>query len=144
MKIIAALCATVLLTIAVLPYLVDGDSLRPRLESALQSALGREVHIGYMQVSLLSGGAWVDDISIADDPAFSSGDFLHAKSLNVGISFLSLIFSHSLRVTLLTVNEPRLVAMKSSSGRWNFSTIGSPAARPGDPRPGLPSFMRNS
>jgi len=128
MKIIAALFATVFLTIVALPYLVDGDSLRPRLESALQSALGREVHIGYVQVSLLSGGAWVDDISIADDPAFSSGDFLHAKSLNVGISFLSLIFSHSLRVTSLTVNEPRLVAMRSSSGRWNFSTIGSPAA----------------
>ena len=53
----AAVLAGILLVVLVLPYMVNVDSLRPRLEAALQSQLGREVHIGYLELSFLSGGA---------------------------------------------------------------------------------------
>jgi AsmA protein len=126
-KIAAVLAGTVLLAVLVLPYAVNIDSLRPRLEASLQSHLGREVHIGHLELSLLAGGARAENFSIADDPAFSSRPFLRAKSLNVGVSLFSLIFSRSLHVTSLAIEEPELVLAKSSSGKWNFSALGSAA-----------------
>jgi AsmA protein len=55
------------------------NQFRPTLEGDLASALGRRVTIGHLRVAFLSGGISVDDISIADDPAFSSTPFLTAK-----------------------------------------------------------------
>ena len=124
MKITATLAATFFVAIVALPHLVDVDSLRPRLEASLQSSLARPVHIGHMQISLLAGGAHVEDISISDDPTFRSGNFVQAKSLEVGVSLLALLFSRSLHVTSLTLNEPEVTITQSASGKWNFSTIG--------------------
>jgi len=126
MKVTAILAGIALVTLVALPHLVDADRFRPELESSLSSSLGREVHIGHMELSLLSGGARVDQISIADDPSYSSNTFLQAKSLGVGVSFFSLIFSRSLHVTSLTLDEPQVAAIQSPTGDWNFATLGTP------------------
>ncbi len=128
MRIVATLAGIVLLAVALLPYLVNLDQLRPQLEAALQSHLGREVHIGYLELSVLSGGARANSLSIADDPAFGSHPFLHAKSIKVGVSLTSLIFRRSLHVTSLEIQEPELVLSKSRAGRWNFSSLGAGSA----------------
>jgi hypothetical protein len=124
-KITAMVAALALGTILVLPYVVNIDQFRPQIESNLKSALGREVHVGHMELSLLAGGARINQLSIAEDPAFSQGTFLEAKSLGVGVSFLSLIFSRSLHITSLTVGEPKLSVIKSAAGKWNFSSLGT-------------------
>src|SRR5579862_3923202 len=123
MKLTAGFTALVLFVILALPHLVDVDRFRPQLESRLASYLGREVHLGHMELSLLAGGARVEQISIADDPAFNNSNFLEAKSLGVGVSLASLIFSRSLHVTSLTLDEPRVTAIQSADGKWNFSTL---------------------
>ena len=123
MKLTAGLTALVLFVILALPHLVDVDRFRPQLESRLASYLGREVHLGHMELSLLAGGARVEQISISDDPAFNNSNFLEAKSLGVGVSLASLIFSRSLHVTSLTLDEPRVTAIQSADGKWNFSTL---------------------
>lgn len=41
--------------------------------------------IGDLKLSILSGGVSADDLAIADDPAFSGGPFVRAKSLKVGV-----------------------------------------------------------
>jgi AsmA protein len=128
MKVTAIVSAVVFLGILALPYVVDVDRFRPQLEASLQSSLGREVHIGHMELSLLAGGARVDQISIAEDPAFNNGNFLQAKSLGVGVSFLSLIFSRSFHVTSLTLDDPQVSLIKSAEGKWNFASIGSSQA----------------
>jgi len=124
-KLTAGFTAFVLLAILALPHLVDADRFRPQLESRLASYLRREVHLGHMELSLLAGGARVEQISIADDPAFNNGSFLEAKSLGVGVSLMSLIFSRSLHVTSLTLEEPRMTAIQSADGKWNFSSLGN-------------------
>ena len=125
MRIVVTLAGLAFLAVAVLPYLVNLDQLRPQLESSLQSHLGREVHIGALKLSLLAGGARAENLTVADDPAFSAGPFLHAKSLEVGVSLTSLIFSHSLHLTSLEIEDPELVLAKSSTGKWNFSSLGA-------------------
>ena len=147
MKIAATLAGIVLLAVALLPYLVNLDQLRPQLEAALQSRLGREVHIGYLELSLLSGGARANSLSIADDPASSPRPFLHAKSIKVGVSLASLIFSRSWHVTSLEIQEPELVLSKSRGGKWNFSSLGavsapdSSAADMAETEPSLSTFV---
>ncbi len=125
---VAVTLAGIVLLVALLPYLVNLDQMRPQLESALRSRLGREVRIGYLELSLLSGGARANSLSIAEDPKFGSRPFLHAKSIRVGVSLSKLIFSRSLHVTSLTIDEPELVLVKSPAGKWNFSTLGSDAS----------------
>jgi len=46
------------------------DRLRPPIQAALESALGRPVHIGAVHLNLFTGpGFTVDDVVIDDDPA---------------------------------------------------------------------------
>ncbi|MGA2101122.1 MAG: hypothetical protein ABSG34_08455 [Candidatus Sulfotelmatobacter sp.] len=136
MKVAATLVAAMFVVVVALPHLVDIDRFRPQLESGLSSSLGREVHVGHMELSLLSGGARVDQLSIADDPSYSKDSFLQAKSLGVGVSFLSLIISRSLHVTSLTLDEPRLTAIQSASGEWNFASLGAASKPDDDPAKG--------
>src|ERR1700722_15786168 len=95
----------VLLVIAIgIPLFIDANTFRPTLEAKLTSALGRQVEVGNLSLSLLSGSVSADNISIADDPAFSQSPFVQAKSLKVGVEIVPLIFSKTLNVTELTLN----------------------------------------
>ena len=126
MKIAAAMLGVLTLATFVVPFLINVDRLRPKLESLLGSALSREVHIGRLEVSLLAGGMRAENLSIADDPAFSAARFLECKSLGIGVSLKALVFSHALHVTSLTLDEPHVNLIRSASGAWNFSTMGHP------------------
>jgi len=116
-----------LLVIVAVPLFINVDSFRPDLEKKLSAALNRQVHIGKLDASLLSGGASASDITIADDPAFNKGPFLKAASVKVGVQLMPLIFSKQLKVTSLTIQKPDITLLKNASGKWNYSTIGATA-----------------
>jgi AsmA protein len=71
----------------------------------------------------------IDDISIADDPAFSKSPFLTAKSLKVGVELMPLIFSKQLNVTGIVLDEPQITLLKAANGTWNFSSLGGAGAK---------------
>jgi len=121
----AAVTGVLILAAVVLPLLVDVDRFRPVIQSEMRTALGREVRIGKLQFSLLAGGITAENISIADDPAFSKEPFLRAKSLAVGVDLMPLIFSRSLHVQGLTIQEAEVTLLKNPAGKWNFSTLGA-------------------
>ena len=108
-----------------LPFLIDVNHFKPTLETDLSAALGRKVQIGNIQLALFSGAVTVDNVSIADDPAFSSSPFLQAKQLAAGVALEPLIFSKKLQVTSFTITDPQVVLLHSPSGTWNFSSLGS-------------------
>src|SRR5689334_19883452 len=116
-----------LLIVAVLavPLFIIVDSFRPKLEKSLSASLNRQVQIGKLSASLLSGGASATDISISDDPAFNKGAFLKASSVNIGLKLMPLIFSHEVDVTGITVKQPDIVLLKNAAGKWNYSSLGS-------------------
>src|SRR5439155_5062033 len=91
--ILAAVHGVVILLLAALPFLFNADAFRPAIQTQLSSSLGRRVEIGTLHLSLLAGGIKASDIAIADDPRFSNGPFLRAKSLAVGVELGPLIFS---------------------------------------------------
>ncbi len=143
LKIFAIVIVVLIVIVIALPFLIDANIFRPRLESDLSTALGRQVKVGNLSLSLLSGGVKADDISIADDPAFSNSAFVQAKSLAVGVQLIPLIFSKSLQITDLTLSQPQINLVRSENGeKWNFSSLGTKSAAQaasGQPTPAAPA-----
>src|SRR5690348_15811234 len=123
-----ALVTSFVLGIVLLPYLVNVDRFRPQLESYLASELGRKVEIGELSLSLFSGGVSARNVAIADDPEFSEKPFLRTKSIKVGVRLFPLLLAHSLHVSSLTLEDPEITFLRSSAGKWNFSSIGNGGA----------------
>jgi AsmA protein len=108
-----------------LPFLINANQFRPMLESKLSQGLGREVKLGDLKFSVLSGGVTASDLSIADHPDFSKSPFVRAKSLTVSAELWPFIFSRKLNVTGLTIDQPEIVLLQSAPGQWNFSNLGA-------------------
>jgi AsmA protein len=128
---VLGILVAVLLVIAVsLPFLIDANQFRPRLDAELTKALGRDVKLGDLKLSILSGGVTATDLSIADDPAFSRANFLSAQKLAVGVELQPLIFSKKLNVTDIEIDRPEISLIQSASGVWNFSSLGGKSSPP--------------
>lgn len=122
---IIGIVIVVLIVIAVaLPFVINVNTFRPQIESQLSSVLGRQVKIGDLHLSIITGSVSADDVSISDDPSFSSSPFIRANSLKVGVHVLPLVLSKSLQVTDLTLDEPQVTLLRAPSGMWNFSSLG--------------------
>lgn len=129
LKIVGIVVVVLIIIVIAIPFFIDANSFRPKIETELTSALGRQVKVGNLSLSLFAGAVSADDISIADDPTFSKGSFVQAKSLAVGVEMIPLIFSKTLNVTHLTLNQPEIALVKSANGeKWNFSSLGNNAA----------------
>jgi AsmA protein len=125
LKILAIIVGVLIVIVIAVPFFIDANTFRPKLESELTGALGREVKVGNLTLALLSGAVSADNISIADDPEFSKSPFVQAKSLKVGVELMPLIFSKTLNVTEITLNQPQIDLVKSENGqKWNFSSLG--------------------
>lgn len=127
-RIVIAVVVLFLLVVVLVPFFVDADTFRPTLQAQLGRALGRSVTLGHLSFSLLKGSIIAENIAIGDDPVFSSEPFLQAKSSSVGVEIVPLVFHRQLRITSLTVDTPAIRLIHAASGRWNFSSIGGPAA----------------
>ena len=127
---IGAIAVGILLVILIaLPLLINVNSFRPKIESELTSALGRQVTVGNLSLSILSSSVVADNIAIADDPTFGKPPFITAKSLKVGVELMPLIFSKQLNVTELKLEQPEITLLKAANGKWNFSSIGGASAK---------------
>ena len=125
LKIVAIVIAVLVVIAIAIPFFIDANTFRPKLEAELTDALGREVKVGNISLSLLSGGVTADNISIADDPQFSKAPFVQAKAFKVGVEMIPLIFSRTLNITQLTLDQPQISLVKSENGeKWNFSSLG--------------------
>jgi AsmA protein len=138
LKIVGIVVAVILLAVIALPFLVNVNSFRPKLESELSTALGRQVKVGNLSLSILSGSVSAEDLSISDDPAFSKTAFIQAKSLKVGVEVMPLILSKTLHITDITLDRPEIALLRDASGKWNFSSLGNSseaAKKPAEPSP---------
>ena len=122
--IVGAIVAVLLIVILILPSLIDANRFKPEIQTKLGTALGRNVQIGNIKLSIFSGGVVVDDVAISDDPAFSNSQFLAAKELTVGVHLIPLIFSKQLEVESVTVKDPQVTLLRNSAGVWNYSSMG--------------------
>ncbi|HUN88842.1 MAG TPA: AsmA family protein [Terriglobales bacterium] len=129
--IVGVILAIVVVIILVIPFFFNANRYKPEIESRLSKSLGRQVTVGDLSLSLFSGGISANNITIADDPAFSRNPFLTAKSLNVGVEMMPLLFHQQIIVQSLVLDNPMVRLLQSGNGKWNVSTLGQqPQASP--------------
>jgi AsmA protein len=128
-KIILIVVGVLVVLILVAPFLIPVDRFRPTIEEKASAALGRKVQVGSLSLSLISGSLAAQNLSIGDDPRFSSLPFLTAKSLKVGVEIMPLIFSKTLNVTGIEIDNPEVTLLHNSSGQWNYSSLAGSAAK---------------
>ena len=125
LKIVLILLIVLVAAIVALPFLISANQFRPMVEANLTKALGRQVTVGNLKLSILSGGVSADDLAIAEDPKFGGNPFVKAKSLKLGVELKPLIFSRKLNVTGLTIDQPEVSLIQTPEGQWNFSSLGA-------------------
>ena len=128
---VAGIVIAVLIVIAIaVPLLVNVNNFRPQIESTLSTTMGRPVKVGNLSLGVFSGSVGADQLSIADDPKFSSAPFIQAKSLQVGVELMPLIFSKQLNITKIVIDHPEMTLLRNREGVWNFSSLGKSAQPP--------------
>jgi len=125
LRIILIGVGVLIVLLLVLPFLIPVNQFRPTIEQRVSTSLGRKVQVGDLSLSLFRGALSAKDLSIGDDPKFSSSPFLTAKSLDVGVEVLPLIFSKQLNVTRVTIDEPQVTLLKNPQAVWNYSSLGN-------------------
>ena len=123
--IILSVMGVLVLAILAIPFLLDANSFRPKIESELSQALGRDVKIGDLKLSIFKGTVTAGNLSVADDPAFSREPFLTAKSIGFVVALAPALFHHTLNVSGIDVENPQIALIQTHNGLWNFSTMGT-------------------
>jgi AsmA protein len=127
-KILLAVAALVVLLAAAIPLFVKANTFRPVIEKQLSTTLGRDVKLGELHLSVFSASLTAQDLSVADDPAFSTAPFVTAKELRIGVSLKPLIFAHEVHLRGFQIESPQVNLIRAANGTWNFSSIGHGAA----------------
>lgn len=137
LKMILGALALVVVAVALVPFFVSADTFRPMLEQQLSTAVGRKVTLGHLSFSLFSSSIGANNISISDDPAYSSGAFLQASSLKIGVEAGAFLFHRQVNITKLTIDSPAIQLIQTPEGKWNFSSIGGTASSAPSSGPGV-------
>jgi AsmA protein len=128
LKWVGILVAVLIVAVVSLPFLINVNQFKPQLEAALSTALNREVKLGNLKLSLLTGEVSADDLSVAEDEAYGKPAFIRAKSLAVGAQIWPFLMSRKLIVTYVTIDQPEIALVQGSTGDWNFSSLGGKRA----------------
>ncbi len=132
-RVIGIVLALLIVVAIAVPFFIDANQFRPRLQTELGKALGRDVKLGDLKLSIWSGAVTAADLSISDDAAFSKSPFLSAQSLAVGVDLPALILSKKLIVTGIEITKPEIALLQTPSGAWNFSSLGAKSSAPPPP-----------
>jgi AsmA protein len=124
--IIAAVAGCIILILLIaIPYFLNADNYRPRIESMLSDATGRKVTLGHLSFSLFSGSLVADNLSIADDPAFSQQPFVQAKQIRINIEVGALVFHKQVIIHGITIDTPKINLIQNQSNVWNYASLGN-------------------
>lgn len=119
---LVALLAAGILGLEVLNRTVLPEKARRWAEESATRALGRNVSIGSVRLSLWRGFL-LERVSIAEDPRFGTGPFLEAEQISGSILFLPLLGKQELLIPVLHLVKPRVRLLQNPDGEWNFTGL---------------------
>jgi AsmA protein len=138
---VGAVVGVLVLGYAALPFLLRAGRIRPIVEATLSRHLGRHVRVGSLRFSPTFGTLIASDVSIADDPAFSSAPFFYAQRVDLSVNRIPLIFSRSLEITGVVLEAPTITLIHNAA-QWNFYGVLASGRTTGDTERG-PSLRVN-
>ena len=116
------LCAVVFVAVLNINSLIRRN--KDYLLDQAQQALKRKISVGDVEVAFLNGiGVRFKNFTMSDDPAYSTGDFVRAKDLQINLKLWPLL-RKQVEVKRVILNEPSIVILRNAKGEFNFSTIG--------------------
>jgi AsmA protein len=130
LKVFSIVVVVILSVLAALPFFISINNFKPVIESKLGGSLGRKVDLGDLSLSIFKGSLSAANLSIADDPAFSSSPFLTAKKMSIRVEMMPLILSRRLNVTGIAIDEPSIILLSTQNGPWNVSSLGRKNSSP--------------
>lgn len=117
--------AVVIILLIAIPYFLNADNYRPRIEKALSESTGRPVTLGHLNFSLFSGALTADQLAIADDPAFSQQPFIQAKLVKIGIEVGPLVFHKQILIRGISIDAPQIQLIRNQANVWNYASLGN-------------------
>ncbi|HXJ33529.1 MAG TPA: AsmA-like C-terminal region-containing protein [Candidatus Eisenbacteria bacterium] len=125
--------AAVALVVANLQRIVDAN--RERIVAEMSAGFGRPVEVGRVTVGLRGGvGVRLEQLRIADDPAFSKDPFVVADAVHAMVRVWPLLEGR-VEVRRVNVDAPHITLIRTPEG-LNVDSLGRRAATPKDPSPG--------
>lgn len=98
------------------------DQYGEAVRSAIEASLGRRVQIGEVRLHLFRGpGVTIQEVVVAEDPAFGIEPFAWVESLEASPEWWSL-WAGRLRFSSLRWNQP-VVNLVKERGQWNFEKL---------------------
>lgn len=137
---LAAGIIVALIAATLLPPFINANRFRNRLAETMRLSLGRDVQMGNLHFTLVPRpGFVIQNLVIADDPAFSAEPVLRAESVTAALRLTSL-WRGRLEIAQLSFEYPSLNLVRNAEGRWNLEPVlmqasSVPAAPTGTPRP---------
>jgi len=126
--VVGVLLVVGLVVALVLPSFLDVNRYHDPIQAQMQKRLGRPVTLGPMRLSLLPPAFQVENASIGEDPAFSTGQpFAQAQELRVTAKLWPLLHGQ-IELSSLELRQPRIEIIRNREGVWNFASLGHPAA----------------
>ena len=123
--VLGCLVAVVVAALVVLPRLLDVNRYRDRIQSELQTRLGRTVQLGQMNLGLFPPTFKVQNAVIGEDPKFDSGmPFAQTAELDILLK-LEPLLHREVQVDSLRLVRPQVELIRAADGAWNFSSIGT-------------------
>ena len=140
---VLVLVALALVAALAIPYLVDVNRYRDRIQAELQQRLNRPVSLGRMHLRVLPLSFRVENVVIGDDRTFGSpAPFAQADELRVSAELMPLLRGE-VEINSLELKRPRIELIRNRQGVWNFATLGQPqpatAPPSGKPTPAQPA-----
>ena len=129
----AAIVLGIIILVVVVAVLVfaatfDVNRYRGTIQAELQKRLGRNVTLGDMHLSVFPPRFRVQDLAIADDPAFNpQKPFVAAQELDVSVKLLPLLHK-TVEIDSLELRRPNVELIKNAKGAWNFASLGNSSA----------------
>ena len=108
---------------------------RELIVGQIEQALGREFTVDSLKVNIFTGGRiQLTNITIADDPRYSSEVFFRADEFQVRVALLPLL-RKEIRLGRLVVVHPQITVIRDGDGQLNVSTIGAGESVETEPAP---------
>jgi len=131
----------VLLLALLLPPFISVNHYRPRIANLISRSLGRPVRLSNVGMRLLPRPGFVlNDLSVAEDPAYGAEPVLHANDVTASIRLLALLRGR-IEIGTISVHEASLNLVRAAPGRWNLDPLFRNAAAQGGPPTGAVSSV---
>ena len=113
----------VLVLAFVVPPMVSVNHFKGQITRLISQSLGRPVRLSSVQVHLLPWpGFDINDLSVAEDPAYGAEPVLYASKVTASIRLLAL-FRGRLEIGKISVDDAHLNLVRMAPGKWNLDPL---------------------